>query len=174
MSDNWNLLAKLLGTPGPPEPRKTPEPKEPPQQVPDDHAGGASADSSQSGSSQSGSDQSAAREMPPVAEAVSDVRADSIAADDDVSAEDVLQALTAETAVTRLPGFGTRPSDPLIEDLTAGAPPLVEEPIAAQLLQREKSVSESDRLFAGESTRVEAAAVDPAPVDTAPVDDVEI
>ncbi|MCS7465346.1 hypothetical protein NZK35_01525 [Stieleria sp. ICT_E10.1] len=161
MSDNWNLLAKLLGTPGPPAPPKASETtKKAESKAEGEHERQSTSDTS--GFSDQESNEPASRDMPPVAEAVVDVPDESDVVDKDPSGEDVLQALTAETASTQLPGFGVRAKDPRIDELAAGGPPAKEEPVVEELLHVEATVSESDKLFA-DSTPPESSATDQAP-----------
>jgi hypothetical protein len=156
MSDNWNLLAKLLGTPGPPEPPKPPKSEEPAKPPTDDKEKENDLASRQADSSDSGAGESAAFDLPPVAEAVTDVDQDRDS-ENDPSAAEVLEALSTEAAKTRLPGFGARPSDPRIDELTAGAPPMVEQPVVDELLVVDSTVSQSDRLFSEEGPVAEQA-----------------
>ena len=120
MSDNWNILAKILGTPGPPE----------------DTSQKASDESKQDPSGKSDEDTSASHELPPVAEAAAEFD-DSPEEDASPTSEEVLDALTSAGKTTTLPGFGSLEPDPAIEELAAGGPEAVEEPVVEVLLERE-------------------------------------
>ncbi|MEL7338303.1 MAG: hypothetical protein AAFN70_19080, partial [Planctomycetota bacterium] len=87
-------------------------------------------------------------EPPPVAEAAADVGSESDPAEDESpSVDDVLQALQTEAPSTQLPGFGASAKDPDIEDLTAGGPPAVEEPVVEELREVATETTQSDLLF---------------------------
>ena len=150
MSDNWNILAKLLGTPGPP------------QDTNSSKTDNDSSEQSPAAEESSAEESSAEADSTPVAppedagdSVVSDAKPPSEG--EDVSAESVLSALTEAAESTQLPGFGLQEQDPELEELAAGGPPAIDEPVVDELLEQDEQVSASDELFAADEEEHESA-----------------
>ncbi|MEM0926203.1 MAG: hypothetical protein AAGJ83_09235, partial [Planctomycetota bacterium] len=156
MSDNWNLLAKLLGTPTP-----TPPP-EPPAETKSDNNPSQSDDSAASAATD---------------EVVADAKPDSVEPDapkvnesEEIDADELIAALSSSVESSSLPGFGVSDPDPAIEELAAGGPPPEVEPVVESLLETNREQTASDRVFsetvADETTQVEEAAEEVSEVDS--------